>query len=151
MIRKAVGAIVVTKNAYVLVCKSWQNTKDGKERIEDEWDIAKGGVEREDETLEAAILRELYEETGSHAFTLRDQFTEKLTFAFPSEVKRKIGFTGQETTVFLVEFTGDLEDLTPKDKEISKLKAVCPDELMDYLAHDETKQFFRKYVLGDEC
>ncbi|WP_099303163.1 NUDIX domain-containing protein [Bacillus sp. Marseille-P3800] len=148
MIRQAVGAIVVTKDAYVLVCKSWQNTKDGKERIEDEWDIVKGGVEDEDESLEAAVLRELYEETGSKAFILRDPFREKLTFAFPPEVKKRIGFETQETTVFLVEFTGDLEDLTPKDKEISKLKAVCPDELMDYITHDETKQFFQKYILG---
>ncbi|UTR06789.1 NUDIX domain-containing protein [Alkalihalobacillus sp. LMS6] len=148
MIRQAVGAIVVTKDAYVLVCKSWQNTKDGKERIEDEWDIVKGGVEDEDESLEAAVLRELYEETGSKAFILRDPFREKLTFAFPPEVKKRIGFETQETTVFLVEFTGDLEDLTPKDKEISKLKAVGSDQLMDYITHDETKQFFQKYILG---
>lgn len=46
MIREAVGAIIHQGDAYIVVCKSWQHTLNGEMKINDEWDIVKGGVEK---------------------------------------------------------------------------------------------------------
>ncbi|KQL56171.1 MULTISPECIES: NUDIX hydrolase [Bacillaceae] len=146
MIRQAVGAIIHQGDSYIVVCKSWQHTINGEVKIDDEWDIVKGGVEKSDPSLEAAILRELYEETGSTAFTICNKFDAQLHFSFPPEMQEKIGYSAQETTIFQVEFTGNVDHLKPVDGEISGIQLVHKSEFLTCLSHEEMRQYVKENI-----
>ncbi|RFB13488.1 NUDIX hydrolase [Bacillus sp. HNG] len=142
MIRQAVGAIVYKDDQILLV----QKIKIGSEKIPGEWDFIKGGIEDSDESPRHAMLRELKEETGSTDFLIAKEFEEKICFAFPEKMKLKIGFERQETTMFLVEYTGVLENLSPMDEEIAELQFLTKNVVLDKLTHDDTRSFFIKYL-----
>ncbi|MBD8071088.1 NUDIX domain-containing protein [Bacillus sp. PS06] len=144
MIRHAVGAIVIKGDTYLVIHKTKMNTKEGKRKIDGQWDFVKGGIEPHDVTLEAAIMRELSEETGSSDYRMIKQFDEKICFDFPEELKDRIGYERQETTMFLVEFVGDESSLTPQDDEIVELQFVKSNELIKTLTHEDTINFIRE-------
>ncbi|MBU9719841.1 MULTISPECIES: NUDIX domain-containing protein [Bacillaceae] len=146
MVRKAVGAIVLQKERFLLVNKTKINTNQGKQEISGEWDFVKGGVEDSDQNLTEAVLRELYEETGSREYKIVKEFTEKICFEFPEEIKSKIGYDKQETTMFLVELTGDANSLQPEDSEIWEFKLLEKNKVADVLTHQDTKDYFLKYM-----
>lgn len=144
MIRQAVGAIVYKDSQYLLVHKTKINTRSGSEKISGEWDFIKGGIEDSDESHQHAILRELREETGSTHFSIKKRFDEKICFEFPEKIKMKIGYERQENTMFLVEFTGPVGDLSPMDDEIATLRFLTKNKVLDTLTHEETRSFFMK-------
>ncbi|UCZ55108.1 NUDIX hydrolase [Bacillus shivajii] len=146
MIRKAVGAIVFQKNKFLLVHKTKVNTLEGKRTVKGEWDFVKGGVEKSDKDLSDAIVRELHEETGSTKYEIVKVFDEKISFDFPKDVKVKIGYDKQETTMFLVEFFGDVHALIPNDHEISDVTLIEKNKVVDILTHQDTKEFFIKHL-----
>ncbi|WP_096153589.1 MULTISPECIES: NUDIX hydrolase [Bacillus] len=121
MIRIAVGALIKNrKNEYLLVEKVKYGEDAGvKVKMKSEWDIPKGGVKKEDESLEAALLRELKEETGSEEYKIFKQYSNKLEFIFPKKVQYQLGYERQLTTIFLVEYTGEDPILIPNDDEIN--------------------------------
>lgn len=143
-IRQAVGAIVYKEDHYLLVHKTKINTQTGIEKIDGEWDFVKGGIEESDESPRHAILRELQEETGSTDFSIMKEFDEKIHFEFPEKMKKKIGYDRQETTMFLVGFTGSKCDLAPVDEEIAGLQFIPENEVADKLTHEDTRIFFMK-------
>ncbi len=143
-IRQAVGAIVYKEDHYLLVHKTKINTRTGTKKIDGEWDFVKGGIEDSDESPRHAILRELQEETGSIDFSIIKQFDEKIHFEFPEKMKKKIGYERQETTMFLVEFTGSNCEFAPLDKEIAELQFIPEKEVGDKLTHEDTRSFFMK-------
>ncbi|WP_099361491.1 NUDIX hydrolase [Fredinandcohnia onubensis] len=143
-VRQAVGAIVYRDNYFLLVHKTKINTQTGTETIDGEWDFVKGGIEESDESPGHAILRELREETGSTDFSIMKQFDEKIHFEFPEKMKKKIGYERQETTMFLVEFTGSKCDLASVDEEIADLQFISENEVADKLTHEDTRSFFIK-------
>ncbi|WP_432363825.1 NUDIX domain-containing protein [Sporosarcina sp. UB5] len=130
MLRRAVGAIVFQGNKFLIVHKTNINTLEGKQIIKGEWDFIKGGVEENDKDLYDGLLRELHEETGSIEYKVVKEFQEKIRFDFPSEIEVKIGYAKQETTMFLVEFLGDINSLSPNDNEISDLKFIEKDKVV---------------------
>ncbi|MDR4889716.1 NUDIX hydrolase [Fredinandcohnia sp. QZ13] len=142
MIRQAVGAIVYKEDQFLLVHK----VKASSEKIPGEWDFIKGGIEDSDESPRHAILRELKEETGSTDFLISKEFGEKICFTFPEKIKLKIGFERQETTMFLVEYKGVLEDLSQMDEEIAELQFLTKNEVSDKLTHDDTRSFFINHL-----
>ncbi|WP_169871008.1 NUDIX domain-containing protein [Shouchella patagoniensis] len=103
MIRFAVGAIIIMENEFLLVKKQTVETLTGKQSIAYEIDFVKGGLETE-ECNEAALLRELYEETGSKDYQIIEQINQKLHFSFPDDIAKKIGYSHQQTTFFLVRY-----------------------------------------------
>ncbi|WP_096274447.1 NUDIX hydrolase [Paucisalibacillus globulus] len=142
MIRKAVGAIVFQMDKLLVVHKIKMNTKKGKQPINGEWDFIKGGVEEEDKDVQHAILRELKEETGSGDFRIVKQLDDKICFNFPATVQEQIGYSSQETTMFLVEFIGDIELLQPNDNEISEVAFIDLDKVNEVLTHQDTLDYF---------
>lgn len=146
MIRKAVGAIVFQNDMFVIVHKTKINTCNGREAIRGEWDLIKGGIEVSDESIEHSLFRELKEETGSTDYKIIKQFDEKIVFEFPDEIKLKIGYASQETTMFLVEFLGEIDSLKPLDNEISGLQFLRKEEVYHQLTHQDTKVFFANYL-----
>ena len=147
-VRKAVGAIVTIGEDYVLILKTKIHTTEGKKEIEGEWDFIKGGVEEEDCSLEEAILRELEEETGMKAFLVKKEFEEKISFKFPQGVAEKIGYHSQETTMFLVEYKGENKGWSPQDDEVSEIGFFKKEEVLKKLAHEETREYFKKHCLN---
>lgn len=147
MIRKSVGAIVFQNDKFLIVHKTKINTKLGKETIQGEWDIIKGGVKESDSSYRNSIVREIEEETGSRNYKIIKQFDEKMCFEFSSVIKEKIGFERQVTTLFLVEYLGDINSLKSLDNEISDIKFVTKDLLIDKLTHKDTIEFFMKHIL----
>lgn len=146
MIRKAVGAIVYQKDKFLVVHKTNINTLDGKQNIQGEWDFVKGKIEKSDKDYKDALLRELQEETGSIEYKIIKEFDQKINFDFPDELKEKIGYDKQVTTMFLVEFMGELISLIPQDNEIKNIAFLNSNEVVEILTHLETRDYFRKYI-----
>ncbi|WP_108670405.1 NUDIX domain-containing protein [Peribacillus acanthi] len=146
MIRRAVGAIIFQENKFLIVHKTKINTIVGKQSIKGEWDFIKGGVKESDSDLKDSLLRELKEETGSTNFKVVKEFNEKISFEFPDEIKSKIGYEKQETTMFLVEFLGNMNLLSPIDNEISDIKFFERENVLEILTHSDTKDYFLKQL-----
>ncbi|MFJ8063686.1 NUDIX domain-containing protein [Psychrobacillus sp. NPDC096426] len=146
MIRKAVGAIVFNRNKFLVVCKTTINTSEGKQIIKGEWDFIKGGVEKNDKDYYDALLRELHEETGSIEYKIIKEFDKKIHFDFSDELIIKIGYVKQETTMFLVEFIGDINTLSPIDHEVSDAVFIDKNKVIEILTHQETRDYFIEYL-----
>jgi predicted metal-binding protein/ADP-ribose pyrophosphatase YjhB (NUDIX family) len=108
------------------------------------WDFPKGGLKPHDNDLKSALLRELQEETGSCSYTILHEFDEKITFDFPPELNNR--YTGQETTMFLVEYTGDGSDLQPQDEEIDRVEFFSQEHVLELIPFPESQAFFKRRV-----
>ncbi|MGY5854574.1 MAG: NUDIX domain-containing protein [Candidatus Thorarchaeota archaeon] len=145
MIRKAVGAIVYRGDRFLLVGKvKLMDIPGGPVDIPLEWNIPSGGIRDSDGSSLNAIKRELREETGSERFEIIRELEDKLCFLFPPHIRDKTGFENQETVMFLVEYTGDDEYLTPIDEEIEKVAFVTEEEVFRLISFEETRDYFRK-------
>jgi putative (di)nucleoside polyphosphate hydrolase len=143
MIRNAVGAIVFQEAEFLLVYKVKRSSlRDSDRHLQGEWDFPKGGVEESDESLRAAILRELAEETGSAEYRVIKQLDEKICFAFDREFTEKTGWSRQETVMFVVEYLGDRFELKAEDSEIDGVEFFGRNEVLERLAHEESKVLF---------
>jgi putative (di)nucleoside polyphosphate hydrolase len=149
MIRKAIGAIVEHEDSFLLVYKTKINTSTGKEKIDGEWDFVKGGIEKEDLDLKKALFRELKEETGNINYIIIKQYDEQICFDFPIHIKEKIGYDRQETTMFHVQYTGDMDAIQPKDDEISTYQFIRKQKVVSTLTHEDTKAFFLKHMMNN--
>lgn len=144
MIRRAVGAIVFQKDEILLVHKVKRSEATNElDSFQAEWDFPKGGV-KDGEPLQDAILRELYEETGSTAYQIVEAVDETICFSFDALFTAATGYTGQVTTMFIVEYTGDRTDLTSQDEEINDIQFIHKDNVLDYLSHEETRAFYKR-------
>lgn len=144
-VRKTVGAIVKKGNLFLLIHKvKMMNSSKGPEKIKPRWDFPKGGVKDTDADLEQAILRELKEETGSDQYRIIKEFDEKITFNFPEDIKKKLGFESQETTMFFIEFLGNEDLLKPQDAEIDDLRFFSKQEVENAIVFDDSKDFFKR-------
>lgn len=147
MLREAVGAIVVKDDKFLLVHKVKINGTKGKIDFEGSWDFVKGKIELIDKDKKAAVMRELLEETGSNEYKVLEEYSEQLKFEFDPETSRIINYTSQVTTLFLVEYLGNMDELKPQDDEIGEISFFDLSELLNTLSHSETKEFFiRNYM-----
>ncbi len=144
--RPCVGVMLVNAEGRVFVGKRIDN-KEG-----DWWQMPQGGVDP-GEDLDAAVLRELAEETGvtSENVSLIERIDEPMRYDLPDELVGKLWggrYRGQEQTWFLARFTGseadiDLEAHDPA--EFCEYRWVEPDEL-PYLIVPFKKHVYRTVV-----
>ncbi|MFX0114148.1 MAG: NUDIX domain-containing protein [Candidatus Hodarchaeota archaeon] len=147
MIRKAVGAIVKHGDEFLLVHKvKIMNSQSSPIGIKGEWDFPKGGVKPTDTDMTKALLRELEEETGSDQYVIIKEFEELLSFKFSASLQKRLGFERQETTMFLVEYMGEMTNLVPQDEEIDQIEFFSREEVIERLFHEETRDFFKKHA-----
>jgi putative (di)nucleoside polyphosphate hydrolase len=143
-VRRAVAAVVVHKEKFLLAERIAAHDHGTLKQIAPEWDLIKGGVD--DEDSRKAVLRELFEETGSREFAVLRQYPALLSYEFSPAVKAKIGYDLQETIVFLVRYDGDTSKLKPGVPEIGRLAFFTRDEAIAKLKYPETRDWFKKNV-----
>jgi putative (di)nucleoside polyphosphate hydrolase len=97
------------------------------------WQLPQGGID-EGEAAIVAVMRELREEIGSAALSIRGHHTEWIRYKFPAEFAngRMAKWEGQEQQWFLLEFKpGEGPHLELSEGEFQALKWISPRELLD--------------------
>lgn len=146
--RPCVGVILVNGENKAFVGKRIDN-KEG-----DWWQMPQGGVD-EGEDADAALLRELAEETGAKAehVEVLGRLPGELFYDLPDDLKGKLWggrFVGQRQTWFLARFTGADKDVVldaHHDPEFCEWKWVDP-ELLPELIVPFKREVYRAIVEG---
>lgn len=115
------------------------------------WQFPQGGVD-EGEDLEAAALRELWEETGIRSVEPMGRTKDWIVYDFPPEVlaNKKIGknFKGQKQIWFAYRFTGDEAEIDLKahhEQEFSRWEWCDMDRVIDRVVHFK-RDSYRKVI-----
>jgi len=138
-IRKAVGSVIILskKPGFLVLIKKVKVEDVASGMAVEEWDIPKGGIKGQ-ETEEQALWRELSEEVSSQSFKVVEKLPFKIVFDFSEGSSTK--YSGQETTIFLLEFTGDEEELKPGSSEIGEVFIADFKKALDLIKFKETKE-----------
>ncbi len=136
--RKAISVVIKKGSEYLIT-----NTKGWDEKV---WCFVQGGIEN-GEKEEDAVLREIREEIGDVKVKIKKRWPKVHRYNFSEELANKKGFKGQEQSVWFVDFLGDPNDIEVSDGDLEKVKWVKKEEIMDYFAFPEQKEFFKE-VLG---
>ncbi len=146
--RPCVGVMLVNGEGKVFVGKRIDN-KEG-----DRWQMPQGGVD-DGEDLDAAMLRELAEETGAkpeHLHTIA-RLPEELFYDLPQELQGKLWggrYKGQRQSWYLVRFTGRDADIhldAWDHPEFCEFKWVEPDLLPELIVPFK-REVYRTVVEG---
>ena len=142
--RDTVAAIIINKDKKVLMCEHiW---------IDNAWQFPQGGVE-ENESIEEALKRELYEEIGTKKIKIIKEMPKQVVYKFPFYLKSKYQIDGQKQTYFLVYFYGDDDEIVfdkqekPEFKEFQWVDFSEPPKKVIYfkkLAYLEALNYFKK-------
>ena len=132
--RPCVGTMLVNADGKVFVGKRIDN------REGDWWQMPQGGVD-DGEDMDAAMLRELGEETGLEAAHVEIVGTlgEELRYDLPDELQGKLWggrYKGQRQTWYLVRFTGQDSDVKLdafEHPEFCEWKWIEPDLLPELI------------------
>lgn len=144
--RLGVGMMVVNHRGQVLVC---QRADMSKTKYTEAWQMPQGGIDFEEDPLEAA-LRELVEEIGTSQVSLIAETKEWLSYDFPEHLAKKLWggrFVGQKQKWYLFRYEGYESDInlnTPHPEFIA-FKWVDPDELPGLIV-DFKKDLYRNLV-----
>ena len=148
-LRIGVGAIVLNYDNLVFVGKRKDNPID-------KWQMPQGGVEK-NENLLNAMKRELYEETSIKSIKVLKELDNWLSYELPVELLGKIWkgrFRGQKQKWFIVKFTGSENEinLNTKYPEFIEWKWINIDQLPDVIVdfkmnvYQELKEEIKKFV-----
>ena len=115
------------------------------------WQFPQGGVD-EGEDLEAAALRELWEETGIRSVEPMGRTKDWIVYDFPPEVlaNKKIGknIKGQKQIWFAYRFVGDESEIDLKahhEQEFSRWEWCPMDKVIDRVVHFK-RDSYRKVI-----
>ena len=133
---KIAGGVVWNPKCGVVVVNQNNNS----------WSLPKGHVER-DENLEAAALREIWEETGIPPKNLK--LVRRLATYERDRIQREPGDTPEmrEITLYLV--TTDHEALSPLDPMNPEARWVNPERVAELLTHPIDKEQFSSILHTD--
>ena len=146
--RPCVGVMLVNRGGRAFVGKRIDNQEG------DWWQMPQGGVD-EGEDPDAALLRELAEETGARAehVEVLGKLPEELFYDLPDDLKGKLWggrFVGQRQTWYLARFTGsdgDIDIAAHDPPEFCEWKWVDP-ELLPELIVPFKREVYRRIVDG---
>ena len=146
--RPCVGVMLVNREGRAFVGKRIDNQEG------DWWQMPQGGVD-EGEDPDAALLRELAEETGARAAHVEvlGKLPEELFYDLPDDLKGKLWggrYLGQRQTWYLARFTGgdaDIDIAAHDPPEFCQWKWVDP-ELLPELIVPFKREVYRRIVDG---
>lgn len=146
--RPCVGVMLVDAQGRAFVGRRIDN-KEG-----DWWQMPQGGVDP-GEDLQAAVMRELFEETGVSAenATIIGQLDEPLRYDLPDELVGNLWggkYRGQEQTWFLLRFSGSDADVNLEahdPPEFCEYRWVDPEELPELIVPFK-KRVYRTVLEG---
>jgi len=122
--RDNVAAIVLNRDGRILT--GWKHNT---------WQLPQGGVEP-GETPEQALLRELAEEIGTHAFRIVRASAHWHCYDWPNPPEKKKQFRGQRQRYFLVHFDGHDHDIdVAKHGEFARAAWLTPEEVLQHAWH----------------
>ena len=140
--RPNVAAVIVNDENQILVGKRID--------IPDSWQLPQGGV-NQNESEDEAVLREVEEETGIKAQMLKIiRKTGKISYNFPENIKKKMGFKGQCQTFFLLELT-DRNCIPQSSDEFSSFEWITKEEVLNRIVEFKKNSYeeaFRQ-IFGD--
>lgn len=127
------GIIINDKNEVALTCH-----KGGRN-----WNFPKGRVEQ-NENIENAAIREVYEETGIKDAKLVKLLGKYHRYAISADgvTENKLDFK----TIYIYLFKSNQVDLKPVDSQNPQAKWFTKDKIFDVLKHPKDKEFFRKII-----
>ncbi|MDG6094967.1 RNA pyrophosphohydrolase [Acetobacter sp. AN02] len=111
--RPNVGAVIFNPRGLVFVARRTDMPGAGGGPEEGVWQCPQGGID-EDENPEAAVLREVQEETGMDRLTLLGSCPDWLTYDLPPELIGKAfkgRYRGQTQKWFALRFEGEEADI----------------------------------------
>ncbi|MBF8280646.1 MAG: WecB/TagA/CpsF family glycosyl transferase N-acetylglucosaminyldiphosphoundecaprenol [Candidatus Magasanikbacteria bacterium] len=123
-VRQNVLAVITNQEGKYLLA---DNRRFHKLEGKPHWEFVQGGMER-GETPEAALYRELEEETGSNSYMILRQLPFEDYYELPLVHRHR----AKRQKIFLVKFIGAAKELTATD-EIQGFRWVAKDELMTTL------------------
>ena len=146
--RPCVGVMLVNAAGKAFVGKRIDNQEG------DWWQMPQGGVD-EGEDCDAALLRELAEETGARAehVEVLGQLPAELFYELPDDLKGKLWggrYVGQRQTWYLARFTGgdaDIDIAAHDPPEFCEWKWVEP-ALLPELIVPFKREVYRAIVAG---
>ena len=146
--RPCVGVMLVNREGRAFVGKRIDNQEG------DWWQMPQGGVD-EGEDPDAALLRELAEETGARAehVEVLGKLPEELFYDLPDDLKGKLWggrFVGQRQAWYLARFTGsdgDIDIAAHDPPEFCEWKWVDP-ELLPELIVPFKREVYQAIVDG---
>ena len=146
--RPCVGVMLVNAEGKAFVGKRIDNQEG------DWWQMPQGGVD-EGEDCDAALLRELAEETGARAehVEVLGKLPAELFYELPDDLKGKLWggrYVGQRQTWYLARFTGsdaDIDIAAHDPPEFCEWKWVEPALLPDLIVPFK-REVYRAIVAG---
>jgi putative (di)nucleoside polyphosphate hydrolase len=128
--RPCAGIMLANRDGHVFVGQRIDKAPEG-----DAWQMPQGGID-EGEDVEAAALRELFEETGITAdkVDIIARAQDEYLYDLPDELIGKVWkgkYRGQRQWWFLMRFKGDDDDINIETEhpEFSRWQWVAPDRL----------------------
>ena len=133
MFRKGVSALIINKkNEFLLV---------NLESFEDKYFSVPGGGVEQEETLEDAVYREIYEELSIEKKSLQFVGQSNIPIRFKFKAIKMIrdgkNYEGSERYFFGFRFVGTNNEIQPKKGEVRFCKWIPFVQLKDYLLIDE--------------
>lgn len=135
--RPNAGCVIVNKDGNILYCE--------RADIKDAWQMPQGGIDAGEDPQKAA-LRELFEETAITDIIVKGEYPSWLVYEFPPTANKREGFLGQAQKWFLLEFTGDINNINlenAQDQEFSNYQWATPQYIL------ETVVDFRKEIYAE--
>jgi 8-oxo-dGTP diphosphatase len=129
MSHESAGGIVLNREGKMVLVHQWGNT----------WSFPKGGVERGESLLEAAI-REIREETGLHDLSYIGSLGSYERYSIRKDGISQATELGLRRRTFFL-FTTTQRELQPQDREVTEARFVTLQEALALLSHPKDREF----------